>query len=64
MIMGALVLLAPDTGDPAPVEVMRSVSAQLIEAPELMELLRTGQRDAAAKLLEEQLDRSFPERET
>lgn len=63
MIMGALVLLAPDTGDPAPVEVMRSVSAQLIETPELMELLRTGQRDAAAALLERQLDRSFPERE-
>ena len=33
MIMGALVLLAPDTGDPIPVEVMRMVSAQLIEEP-------------------------------
>ena len=27
MIMGALVLLAPDTGDPIPVEGMRMVSA-------------------------------------
>ncbi len=63
MIMGALVLLAPDSGDAAPVDVMRSVSAQLIETPELMELLRTGQRDAAAKLLEEKFDLLFPERE-
>ena len=37
MIMGAFVLLAPDTGDPIPVEVMRMVSAQLIEEPELIE---------------------------
>ncbi len=37
MIMGAFVLLAPDTGDPIPVEVMRAwVSAQLIEEPELI----------------------------
>ena len=63
MIMGALVLLAPDTEDPVPVEVMRMVSAQLIEQPELIERLRTGQRDAAVRLLEEQLDRLFPERE-
>ena len=41
MIMGALVLLAPDTGDPIPVEVMRMVSAQLIEEPEVIERLRT-----------------------
>ena len=40
-------LLAPDTDDPIPVEVMRMVSAQLIEEPELIERLRTGQRDAA-----------------
>ena len=40
MIMGAFVLLAPDTGDPIPVEVMRMVSAQLIEEPELIERLR------------------------
>lgn len=44
---GGFVLLAPDTGDPIPVEVMRMVSAQLIEEPELIERLRTGQRDAA-----------------
>lgn len=61
MIMGALVLLAPDTGDPIPVEVMRMVSAQLIEEPELIERLRTGQRDAAVQLLEEKLDRLFSE---
>ena len=53
MIMGAFVLLAPDTDDPIPVEVMRMVSAQLIEEPELIERLRTGQRDAAVQLLEE-----------
>ena len=50
-------LLAPDTDDPIPVEVMRMVSAQLIEEPELIERLRTGQRDAAVQLLEEKLDR-------
>lgn len=50
-------LLAPDTGDPIPVEVMRMVSAQLIER------LRTGQRDAAVQLLEEKLDRLFSEHE-
>ena len=61
MIMGALVLLAPDTGDPIPVEVMRMVSAQLIEEPELIERLRTGRRDAAVQLLEEKLDRMFSE---
>lgn len=61
MTMGALVLLAPDTGDPIPVEVMRMVSAQLIEEPELIERLRTGQRDAAVQLLEEKLDRLFSE---
>ena len=55
MIMGAFVLLAPDTDDPIPVEVMRMVSAQLIER------LRTGQRDAAVQLLEEKLDRLFSE---
>ena len=58
---GAFVLLAPDTGDPIPVEVMRMVSAQLIEEPELIERLRTGQRDAAVQLLEEKLDRLFSE---
>ena len=58
---GAFVLLAPDTGDPILVEVMRMVSAQLIEEPELIERLRTGQRDAAVQLLEEKLDRLFSE---
>lgn len=61
MIMGALVLLAPDTDDPILVEVMRMVSAQLIEEPELIERLRTGLRDAAVQLLEEKLDRLFSE---
>ena len=61
LIMGAFVLLAPDTGDPIPVEVMRMVSAQLIEEPEVIERLRTGQRDAAVQLLEEKLDRLFSE---
>ena len=50
MSMGALVLLAPDTGDPIPVEVMRMVSAQLIEEPELIEepADRSARRSRAA----------------
>ena len=63
MIMGAFVLLAPDTDDPisGAKRSMRMVSAQLIEEPELIERLRTGQRDAAVQLLEEKLDRLFSE---
>ncbi len=39
------------------------VSTQLIEEPEMIERLRTGQRDAAVQLLEEKLDRLFSEHE-
>lgn len=62
IILGALVLLAPDNGDPVPLEVMQSVSAQLIEAPQLMEALRTGQRQQAAELLEQCFNQKFFEK--
>ena len=59
IILGALVLLAPDDGSGIPVEVMQNVSGQLIEAPQLMEALRTGQRQEAIELLEQGFDRAF-----
>ena len=37
IVLGALVLLAPDDGNGVPVEVMQNVSGQLIETPRLME---------------------------
>lgn len=42
IVLGALVLLAPDDGNGVPVEVMQNVSGQLIETPRLMEALRTS----------------------
>ena len=42
IVLGALVLLAPDDGNGVPVEVMQNVSGQLIETPRLMEVLRTS----------------------
>ena len=62
IVLGALVLFAPDNGDPVPVEVMQSVSAQLIEAPQLMEALRTGQQQQAADLLEQSFNQRFFEK--
>ena len=59
IVLGAVVLLAPDDGSDIPVEVMQNVSAQLIETPQLMEALRTGQVQEAANLLEQGFDRSF-----
>lgn len=59
VILGALVLLAPEEEDGIPVEVMQNVSTQLIETPQLMEALRTGQREAAAELLEQGFNQSF-----
>ena len=59
IVLGALVLLAPDDGNGVPVEVMQNVSGQLIEAPRLMEALRTGQQQEAADLLEQGFDRGF-----
>ena len=56
---GALVLLAPDDGNGVPVEVMQNVSGQLIETPRLMEVLRAGQQQEAADLLEQGFDRGF-----
>ena len=59
IVLGALVLLAPDDGNGVPVEVMQNVSGQLIETPRLMEALRTGQQQEAADLLEQGFDRAF-----
>lgn len=59
IVLGALVLLAPDDGNGVPVEVMQNVSGQLIETPRLMEALRTGQQQEAADLLEQGFDRTF-----
>ena len=59
IVLGALVLFAPDDGDPVPVEVMQSVSAQLIETPQLMEALRTGQVQEAVRLLEQCFNQKF-----
>lgn len=59
IVLGALVLLAPDDGNGVPVEVMQNVSGQLIETPRLMEALRTGQQQEAADLLEQGFDRGF-----
>ena len=59
IVLGALVLLAPEEESGIPVQVMQSVSGQLIETPQLMEALRTGQRQEAADLLEQGFDRAF-----
>lgn len=59
IVLGALVLLAPEEENGIPVEVMQNVSAQLVETPQLMEALRTGQRQEAADLLEQGFDRAF-----
>ena len=59
IVLGALVLLAPDDGSDLPVKVMRNVSSQLIETPQLMEALRTGQRQEAVDLLEQGFDHAF-----
>ena len=59
IVLGALVLLAPEDGNGVPVEVMQNVSGQLIETPRLMEALRTGQQQEAADLLEQGFDRAF-----
>lgn len=59
MIQGALVLLAPDTEDSVPTEVMQAVSGLLIEDPRLIEALRAGDRDGAAERLERGLGQRF-----
>lgn len=58
-LQGALVLLAPDSEDGIPADVMQAVSAILIEQPALMPLLRHGKRDDAAALLEKELGERF-----
>lgn len=58
-IRGALVLLAPDNESSVPREVMSSVSALLIENPQLMEALRGRNLRLASHILEEGLSRQF-----
>lgn len=59
LMLGALVLLAPDGEDELPLQVMQAVSSLLIEEPRLMEALRHADRAAAAALLEQGLARHF-----
>lgn len=59
VIRGALVLLAPDTEDDVPTEVMQAVSGLLIEDPLLIEALREGDQDSAAEVLERGLGQRF-----
>lgn len=59
VLYGALVLLAPESEDGIPADVMQAVSAILIEQPELIEQLRLGHRDQAAALLEKGLGERF-----
>ena len=57
-IAGALVMLAPETGD-APLAIMQSVSGLLIEQPALMDALRRADHARAAALLEQGLNELF-----
>lgn len=59
LLLGALVLLAPEGEDPLPVQVVQAVSSLLIEEPRLMEALRAADRPAAVRLLEQGLARHF-----
>lgn len=59
LILGALVLLAPEDGEDLPVQVMQAVSSLLIEEPGLMDALRAADRPAAVRLLEQGLARRF-----
>lgn len=59
MIRGALVLLAPETEDTVPTEVMQAVSGLLIEEPQLIQSLRAGDLDGAAEVLERGLGQRF-----
>ncbi|MGN0983474.1 MAG: PRD domain-containing protein [Gemmiger sp.] len=58
-IHGALVLLAPDSVDSIPADVMQAVSAILIEEPALLEALRQNRRELAAAVLERGLGERF-----
>lgn len=58
LVRGALVLLAPKTGE-VPREVIQAVSALLIEEPRLMEALRRKDTAGAVELLESGLSQRF-----
>lgn len=59
MILGALVLLAPEQGNSIQMEIMQGVSALLIEEPKLIELLRSDNRQKAVLFLEQKLTERF-----
>lgn len=58
-LLGAVVMLAPDRPEPVWQRVMQEVSAALIDRPALVEALRAGDRETAAKLLEDDLSLRF-----
>lgn len=58
MMQGALVLLAPETGE-EPLEVMQAVSSLLIEDPALIGALRKADRNLASSILEKGLGRQL-----
>lgn len=55
IISGALILLIPDDGDKARLEIMQTVSSILVEDERLINALRTGQKEEALRLLREGL---------
>lgn len=55
IICGALVLLIPDDGDKARLEIMQSVSSLLVEDDRLITALRNNNRPEAVRLLREGL---------
>lgn len=57
IISGALVLLIPDDGDQARLEIMQSVSSLLVEDDRLITALRSGDRPGAIRLLRKGLAR-------
>ena len=58
-MLGAVVMLAPDRPEPVWQRVMQEVSAVLIDRPALIEALRAGDREQAARLLETDLSLRF-----
>lgn len=55
IISGALILLIPDDGDKARLEIMQTVSSILVEDERLINALRAGRKEEALRLLREGL---------
>ena len=53
VILGALILLIPDDGDPIRLRLMQELSAMLIEDDQLIRLLRSQDRAGAVALVEQ-----------